>query len=285
MPDADDAIDALRIAAEANRADPLRTGGLLRFPSWGQLVVTGDLHGHTRNFEKLMRFCDLSRAAVRHVLLHEIIHAEPTTPDGHDLSAEMLVHAARWKCDFPDQVHFIQSNHELAQLTGKEITKAGRSVTSAFIEGVEHLYGRNHRDAILDAIADFIRSYPAAARTANRIFIAHSLPDAYDMRDFRPDFIYHDVDPLNPQAQPHLHRLVWGRYHTPQQLDALARQWDVDLFVLGHQPQETGWFVLHDRALILASDHNHGVFLPIDLSRPATIDDLLQRLRPFVAVP
>ena len=56
------------------------------------------------------------------------------------------------------------------------------------------------------------------------------------------------------------------------------------LFVVGHQPQDTGWYVMHERLLILASDHNHGVLLPIDLSKPADMEQLVTRMRPFVSV-
>jgi hypothetical protein len=59
---------------------------------------------------------------------------------------------------------------------------------------------------------------------------------------------------------------------------------DVDYFVCGHQPQEMGYDVLHERMLILAGDHNHGVFLPIDLKKPVSIDGLCKQIRPFAGV-
>jgi len=38
--------------------------------------------------------------------------------------------------------------------------------------------------------------------------------------------------------------------------------------------------------IILASDHNHGVFLPIDLNRKKyTIDALVNSIRRYVSVP
>ncbi len=37
--------------------------------------------------------------------------------------------------------------------------------------------------------------------------------------------------------------------------------------------------------LILASDHNHGVFLPINLAKKQTIEELVKAIRPYVSVP
>ncbi|HEY3243643.1 MAG TPA: hypothetical protein VGM03_09850, partial [Phycisphaerae bacterium] len=49
-------------------------------------------------------------------------------------------------------------------------------------------------------------------------------------------------------------------------------------------PQEFGHAVVADRMLILASDHNHGVFLPFDLKKKYTMEDLVGLLRPFAGV-
>lgn len=284
MIDAEEAIQYLRLAAEHNRQDPLRRGSLLEFPNYGQVVMTGDMHGRADNFRKLQRFCDLERYAVRHVILHELVHSEPEGWNEPDLSSRLLIEAARWKCQYPEQVHFLQSNHELAQLTGQEITKAGRTVIEDFNSGVAADFGREHAEEVLGAINEFIASHPYAARTPNHIFLAHSLPDALDVDDFDPAFLTGEPSAEHFHEDSDLYRLVWGRDHTPELLDYLGRAFDAELFVVGHQPQDTGWFVLHQRLLILASDHNHGVLLPIDLSKPVTMEQLVSRLRPFVSV-
>lgn len=284
MKDAGAAIEYLRTGAEHNRQDPLRNGSLLEFPNYGQVVMTGDMHGEDGNYRKLQKFCDLKRYAGRHVLLHELVHAEPERFNTPDFSCRLLIDAARWKCEFPEQVHFLQSNHELAQLTGQEITKGGRAVIHDFNEGVAEEFGRQNADEVLVAINEFIASYPYAARTPNNIFLSHSLPDAIDLDDFDPDFLLRapSVDDFRDDSD--LYRLVWGRDHTPELIDYLAKAFGVGLFVVGHQPQDTGWYVMHERLLILASDHNHGVLLPIDLSKPADMEQLVTRMRPFVSV-
>ena len=78
--------------------------------------------------------------------------------------------------------------------------------------------------------------------------------------------------------------LVWGRYQTKAGLRLLGEVLDVDLFICGHQPQEQGFEVVHDRMIILASDHNHGVFLPLDLKKPVTFESLTKSIRPFAGV-
>jgi len=277
-------IQALHRAAELNRQDPLLSGSVMEFPAYGQLVVTGDLHGHRRNFAKLKKFCDLANAPGRHVMLHELIHEEPTTWDAPDTSYELLFEAVRWKCEFPDQVHFLQSNHELAQLTGHEIAKNGRIATYEFERSIHQAFERDGGD-VLAGIAVFLRSLPLAGRTTTSVFISHSLPSPRDLGRFDPTVFQRtptDADLVEPGSA---YSLVWGRYQTAEELEALRRMLACEWFICGHQPQEMGYDVLHERMIILASDHNHGTFLPLDLSRrPTRIEDLSSRIRKFAEI-
>lgn len=283
MSDAQRAIETFLEAAALNREDPIRQGSLLVFPPYGQLVMTGDLHGHRRNFDKLRRYCDLGRFGGRHVILHELIHEEVASIGGRDMSHLVLLEAARWKCTFPDQVHFLQSNHELAQINGNEITKNGRVVTAAFEQSVaEHYADRSGR--VIAAIHKFIRSYPLGGRTPNRVFLAHSLPGPADLPAFDPAIFSREPTTEDLSDRGSAHMLVWGRYQTRAALETLGELLDADFFLCGHQPQEMGYEVLHDRMVILASDHNHGVFLSFDLSRPVTIESLTRAIRPLAGV-
>ena len=284
MTDADAAVDTLGQAADLNRQDPLLVGSTLVLPDYGQVVMTGDLHGHRRNFEKLVRFCNLERAAVRHVIVQELIHEEGETVTDVDRSHRLLLAAARWKIDYPDQVHFLQSNHEFAQITGHDILKSGRSVLAAFEAGVKEDYGNENSQRVLDAIGQLVRSYPLAARTPNRVFLSHTLPDAQQIDEFDPAIL--DRSPTDADLDKHgpAHGLLWGRRHNEEILERLAKLLDADLFIAGHQPQETGYAVCHGRLLILASGHNHGVFLPFDLKMRYDLDALVAGIRPFAAV-
>ena len=283
MSDATEAAAVFREAARLNTEDPLLDGSILEMPDYGQLVVTGDLHGHRRNFERIQRYCELDRWPVRHVILHELIHEEPELLGDPDTSHLLLLNAARWKCACPDQVHFLQSNHELSQLTGHDISKGGRIVTHDFNRGVAGVYGDGSAE-VLEAISDFLASYPLAARTQNRVFVSHSLPGPRTMPDFDATALRRHTTRGDLLQRGTAYALVWGRYQTPEILRTLSDDLDVDLFVCGHQPQEQGFEVVHDRMLIIASDHNHGVFLPFDLSRQQTMSDLTRLIRPLAAL-
>jgi len=107
----DSVIDTFKKATEHNLDDALREGSLLNFPDYGQVVMTGDLHGHQRNFEKIVKFCQLESTPIRHVILHEMIHEEPQYFGEADYSVELLIDAAKWKTFFPEQVHFLQTSY------------------------------------------------------------------------------------------------------------------------------------------------------------------------------
>ncbi len=270
-------------AAALNREDPFLCGSLLKFPNYGQLVVTGDLHGHQRNLERIQTFCDLDRAPARHVILHEMIHCEPEDLTAKDMSHLVLMQAAKWKRQYPDQVHFIQGNHELAQLTNHEISKGGRIVTHDFYNGVKATY-EDEADLVYQALLEFISTFPLAARTANRIFVSHSLPGHRDVAHFDVTMFDRPLTELDLSENGSVYPLLWGRYQNEPGLAELASRLDVDLFICGHQPQETGYDVRFERMLILACDHNHGVILPFDLRKNHTMSQLVQMIRPLASV-
>jgi hypothetical protein len=283
MIDAHRAAELFTEAARLNLEDPLLRGSLLAFPNYGQLVMTGDIHGHRRNFDKLRKYCRLDQFGARHVVLHELIHRELESYLDRDDSHEVCLDAAAWKCEFPDQVHFLLSNHELAQITSQEITKNGRVVTIDYESAVRETYGAG-AEKVLIAMYEFIRSFAVAGRTANRVFLSHTLPGPRELPLFDASILQRAPTQQDLSERGSAHSLFWGRYQTEPVLAALRETFDVDYFICGHQPQETGFDVLHGRMIILASDHNHGVFLPLDLNRPVTLDSLMGSIRPFAGV-
>lgn len=216
------------------------------------------------------------------MILHELIHEDRDPPHLPDLSIDLLVRAAGWKCDHPDNVFFLQSNHELSQLLGHEITKGGRYVLADFERGVEQRYGSAARE-VLAGVDDYVASLALAARTASGLFLSHSLPDGLYVDRFDPTVFERELTPADFTPGGDAYALVWGRFQTPEVVEIFARRLGVEACIVGHTPQEMGYLRV-GRMLILASDHAHGVFLPIDLSRKYTVDELEASIRKFVGV-
>lgn len=280
----DQMIETLQCGAEENQINSLRQGQVVHLPAEGELWMTGDLHDHRRNFEKLIRAADLGNNPQRHLILHEVIHGEHYDAAGAEESWITLYRCADLKCDFPDQVHFLLANHDLAQVHGKGIMKAGLSVCEAFTKGIKKSF-EGHHNMVNAAVTEFLLSFPLAARTQTGIFLCHSLPTDAQIDTF--DFSIFDR-PLEgadyAQRTGPVYQLIWGRNMGPETVDKFAEKVGANLLITGHQPQEMGYGTNGERHLILASDHNHGVFLPIDLSAQYDIETLVGLLTKFVAL-
>src|SRR5438046_3040241 len=172
---ADQVVETLQAAGEENQLSPLRQEQVVNLPSEGEVWMTGDIHDHRRNFEKLLKAVDLGNNPQRHLVLHELIHGDHFDPKGAEDSWQTLYKAAELKCDFPGQVHFLLANHDLAQIHGEGILKAGLSVCEAFNAAVKRDFG-DRATLVTVAITEFLLSLPLAIRAHNGLFFCHSLP-------------------------------------------------------------------------------------------------------------
>ncbi len=246
--------------------------------------MTGDLHGHEKNFDKIVRFANLAENPQRHLVLHELLHESEVCPDGC-LSFRLLERALRLQKTFPQQVHFLVGNHALCQVFGRPVARAGGNAVEFLEKGLAKAYG-THTEEVCQAMNDFLLSEPLAARLANHIMLSHSLPPPAKMARFDPQIIHQDhLDQADLQRDGSAYLLLWGRRQTPEQLAQLGQAWDVDFFVTGHQPQEMGFSVQGSQQIILASDNSHGCCLPIDLSRTYTIQTLADSIVKLAGVP
>jgi hypothetical protein len=276
-------IDLLNRGIRANQADKFRRGTLVHLPAEGSLIVSGDIHGHRRNLERLITYADLGKKPDRHIILQEIIHGGPEDEAGGCLSYQALFAAVRFKLDFPDQVHFVMGNHDTACIVSSEVMKNGKEMNRAMSAAVDRQFGDAGPDVKL-AIRQFLFSQPLAVRCANRIWISHSLPHDQYVKQFDPTIFDRELRIIDCEKPGSAYLLTWGRRHSQATLNRLAAQLDVDTFVLGHQSQPDGWGQAGDNLLILACDHNHGYILPIDLAKSYTLPDLTQSLLPLAAI-
>src|SRR3984885_3990717 len=263
---AEQAIEVFATASEENQLSRLRQQQVVFLPAEGEVWMTGDIHDHRHNFEKLLRVADLGNHPQRHLILHELIHGDHFDASGAEGSWITLIRAAELKCDFPGQVHFLLANHDLAQIHGEGIMKNGLSVCEAFTAGLKRDFGSiYHRVNVV--VTEFLLSLPLGIRAPNGLFFCHSLPTDSQIEKF--DFTVFDRaltgTDYKRKTGP-VYQLIWGRGVTPAGVDQFLAKVNASMVITGHQPQETGFAVNGERHLILASDHNQGMFLPLDLS-------------------
>ena len=168
-------IDLLNSAVEAGNNDKFRRGNLVHLPGCGSLVITGDIHGHRRNFERIITFADLANNPDRYLILQEIIHGGPEDAEGGCLSYQLLLDVLRYKLDFPDRVHIIMGNHDTAFINDSEVLKMGKEMNRSMSLALERQFGQKSEDISL-AMKRYLFSQPLAVRCEHRIWISHSLP-------------------------------------------------------------------------------------------------------------
>jgi len=276
-------IDLLKQGISANQTDAFRRGNLVALPDTGSLVITGDVHGHRRNFERIVAFSDLANQPDRHLILQEIIHGGPEDDAGGCLSYQLLFEAVRLKLEFPGQVHFVMGNHDTACISDNEVMKNGKEMNRSMGSALQREFRHASPEVIL-AIKQFLFSQPLAVRCANRTWISHSLPNDRTIEAFNPDIFDRELQIGDCEKPGSAYLLTWGRRQKQPVLDKLAQMLDVDTFVAGHQPQPTGWKRMEENLLILACDHNHGCVVELDLAKSYTASELAERIVPLASV-
>lgn len=266
-------IQLCREGAELNRSCRFRIGNVIHLSGPGRVLVAGDLHGNWRNFERIQKLADLDNNPNTHLILQEIIHGGPEDDYGGCLSYKLLFEAIRYKIRFPDQVHILLGNHDTAAITNSSVLKAGKEMNRAMQQAMQRHFDDDYTN-VYDALVEYLMSQPLAVRTSNRIWISHSLPadryvENFDLSILNRDYTLEDIERPNP-----VYLLTWGRRHSQKSLTRLAEMFDVDVFVLGHQPQETGWSLTGHNAIIVASEHSFGCVLQFDLTERYTAAEL-----------
>jgi hypothetical protein len=277
-------IDLLNKGAKANHADKFRRGNIIHLPADAWLIATGDIHGHKRNFERIVSFADLASHQDRHVVLQEIIHGGPEDAEGGCLSYRVLFDAVRYKLTFPDRVHIIMGNHDTTVINGTAVMKDGKEMNRALHLALKREFRQASTDIEL-AIWQFLFSQPLAVRCENRVWLSHSLPSDHFIEKFDPQIMDRQLKINDCEKPGSAYLLTWGRRHSQALLDKMAQLFDVDILILGHQPQQQGWRKAAKNLIIIASDHNHGCLLPIDLAKSYTVDELIDLTVPLTSIP
>lgn len=264
-------------AAASCRDAVCRRGSVDWVDAPGRLVATGDIHDNPLHLSRVIEAAGLDgdpaetpESERSHLTLHELIHGENLV-GGVDFSYRALTRVAALKAAFPEHVHVLLANHELAQIIGSGIVKDGVRVVEAFNDGVMRVFG-DDADRVHEAIAEFVRAMPLALRCETPrgvIQCSHSVPSPammgrFDVGVLDRELTREDYQPLTGSA----HMMVWGRHYDAESLEDLVERWGVTMFVLGHEKVPEGARFVEPCAVVLNSDHANGVYLPIDLTEP-----------------
>jgi len=279
MPDPLKVIATVRRAAELSRATPGRSGGVVAADA-DEILVMGDLHGNIPAFRQLLPIADLSKNPRRHLVLQELVHGPLEYPDdGGDRSHQLVDVVAALIGQHPGRVHLILGNHELSELTGRSITKGGVPLNQLFRLGLETAYGAS-ADAIHRAYLELFAALPLAVRTANGVFLCHTIPDAAALDRFDPAIFGAESWPPEAMARGGaVYALTWGRDDSPETADRFAAIVDAALFVTGHQPCEQGFRRANHRQVIVDGTDPHPTYCLFNAKTPATVEGLLDGVR------
>ena len=284
MSNPNEVAQVLSDGAQANRDASCRHGSIDQISAPAHLIATGDTHDHPKNFRAIIAAAGLDGefgSEPKHLTLHEIIHPDmkpslPGSPPPIDTSYQGLTRVAKLKSQYPEFVHFLLANHELAQAIDSLIVKNGVRCVEAFNAGIDQEFpDPASAQTVREAVKDFVMSMPIALRAhcpQGDILCAHSLPapgmmDRFDTTILSRDLTDKDYEPRVGSA----HLMTWGRGYDAEQLEDLTERWGINLFILGHEHATNGYALVEPNAIVLNTDHDKGVYLPIDLNHKPTL--------------
>ncbi len=275
MPQPDRLLTTLRQAVLAFRGTPGRRGRLVELPPGAEVMVVGDLHGHVDNLRRVLQIADLAKQPQRHLILQEVVHGPFRYPLGGDRSHQMVDLIAALKCQFPARVHYLIGNHELAVWQKQWIAKGEVDQNLLFRAGLQEAYGE-FADAVETGYDQMFEAANFAVRTANRVFVSHSLPNMKHLPNFDFAILQSDkIEPKDLQLGGTLHSLIWGRDTRQGTVEAFLKVVDADLLVSGHIPTDQGYLAPNDRQLILDALGAPACYVLFPTDRPLTQADLL----------
>jgi hypothetical protein len=275
-------VRTFALAAEANRQAPGRQGSSVVLTSElaAEVMVTGDLHGNRRNFNLIRRIAALDAHSGRHLVLQEACHGGATYPEnGGCMSHTMVEDIARLITTFPNRVHFLLGNHELAELTDYPIQKNRQMLNVLFRLGLQHMYGAE-AERVREAMLGFLRSCPLAVRLPHGVLITHSIPEGVDaQRDFDTTIFTRNLDPEEINGRGDVFQLVWGRDYREMNARAFAETVDARLLLNGHEPCPEGFQVANSYQVILDCCGERASYVVLPTDRPMGQAEVIARIQ------
>ncbi|MGD9126378.1 MAG: metallophosphoesterase [Planctomycetia bacterium] len=275
-------IENYQKATQANLETPGREGtvDMISAEIADEVMITGDLHGHRRNFTLIQRIADLANHPRRHLILQEVCHGGPTYPqNGGCMSHTMLENVAKLKVEFPDQVHFILGNHELSELTEYPIQKNKQMLNLLFRLGLQQMYGPA-TEKVREAYLPFFESCPLAVRMPGGIFISHSIPEQVDPKKFDSTIFARQPSSMEYLERGSIFNLVWGRDYSEENAEKFAKIVDATILINGHEPcPEQGFRVPNDYQVIIDGCNDTATYLLLPVKETWTQEEVVEQIQ------
>ena len=269
-----------REAARLNSGDQRRRGNVVQIDDDCEMIVSGDLHGNRQGLNRIIGHAALGPAGTRRLVLQEIVHGPIDPKTGHDRSIEVLLRAARLKLTHPRDVLFLMGNHDVAEVTQNEITRDGQPSLKTFSEGIAMAF-EDGAEEVRSALKVFLLSQPLAVR-AGPVMISHSLPSRASTLDSCCEVLDRPYTTEDLRRGGPVYEWTWGRRHTPEIVDDLAKRLGVEFFIMGHYHSPLGHEWITPRAVTLASDHQHGCLMQFSTRKSLTAEAAQAGVKPLV---
>jgi len=271
-------------ATEANWKTPGREGHVIELsPELGdEVMITGDLHGHRRNFNLIRKIARLDRRPRRHLILQEVCHGGPTYPqNGGCMSHTMLEDVAKLKVQYPDRVHFMLGNHELAELADYPIQKNRQMLNLLFRLGLQQMYGPA-AEKVRESFFPFLRSCPLAVRLPGGVFISHSVPEDVDSRKFDKTVFTRELEDAEFLERGAIFQLVWGRDYREENAQAFADLVGAKVLINGHEPCPEGFNAPNQTQIIIDCCGEKASYVILPTSGELSQAEILERVKKLV---
>ncbi|MFV2066926.1 MAG: metallophosphoesterase [Pirellulales bacterium] len=274
-------IDTYGRATEANLRTPTRQGNVivLTADDADEVMITGDLHGHRPNFNAIRRTADLDQNPRRHLIMQEVCHGGPSYPtNGGCMSHAMLEDVAKLKATHPDRLHFVLSNHELAELTDYPILKSQKMLNLFFRYGLQEMYGPA-TEKVRQAYLAFLRSSPLAVRLPGGVLFTHSLPEQLDQRPFDQSVFDRELEVADLREGGAVFDLLWGRDYRQENADGFAQLMGARTLIHGHDPCPDGYKVPNTTQIILDCCGRPAAYVIVPIDESVTHDAIVERIK------
>ena len=193
----------------------------------------------------------------------------------------MLEDVAALKARYPERVHFILSNHELAELTDYPIVKKRQMQNLSFRFGMQAMYG-TAAEEVRAAYLPFLRSTPLAVRLPHGVFLSHTIPERVQEHGFDISLLERETTDEDLLERSGLFAMVWGRDFRQQNAEAFAQLVDAYVMIHGHEPCRRGFATPNPRQVILDCCGPAACYVTLKVGEPVTQKDIvaaIHRLR------